>query len=694
MIARSGSFLLSCSLALAAVAAGEEPVRTPYQERVEVTAARLPGAEAPIEEVAANVTVLTREDIERTGARTIQEALAFESGVVVHDQTGNGVQTALDLRGFVGGTGTAVYLDGTRMNDPRNNAVALEEIPLDAVERIEIVRGPSSAVTGAGSQAGVIRITTRRGGTPSGKLSMARGTWDSRRDSIDAGGAVGRFDLFGSASLDKTDGFRTNAGGNLTRFAARAGADLGGDRRLAWTAGSSSLEFGNPGSLSRSEFEADPTQNVYNVLDFADNRTRHAVLDFIGPVAKDLSLSANVSWRRRSAETLSTGRAASVFGGFYLDDASTTWGSAVQVSHALRAEAFENRFAAGAEWQVGSSDTRGYFTSPADPGSWDPAFPSTDNRASERTIALYAQDDWKPAARWTVHAGLRFDRSDVRYDETLPDPTLADARRFDELSARAGATFAALPSLDVWGAYGEAFLAPTAEELFAFPGFGSNPELEAENARSYEAGFRARWAGSRLDVGLFETRTEDEIVYDPTPSPGNPFGMNVNAGRTRRLGVEASLRSRVSESFDTFVNATWIDATFRSGPSSGMRVPLVPRLRAGAGLDARLPAGFSVRLDAQYTSDQVLDNDDANAQPELPAYAVANARVGWSRAFRGLLSEGARGGITLFVEATNLFDRSYATRGIWAFDFSTFEQTVFFTPAPGRRWLLGADWTF
>lgn len=695
MIARHGLILLIFGHAASVTAA---PPSTPdpeaFQERVEVTASRLSGAEDPVDETAGSVTVLTRDDIARSGARTVQDVLAFEAGALLHDQTGNGLQTSLDLRGFVGGVGAAVYLDGSRLNDPRNNAVALEEVPLDAVERIEIVRGPSSAVTGAGSQAGLIRIVTRRGGTPSGSLSLARGTWNTGRSAFDAGGSVGRFDLFGSASTERTDGFRANAGGSQTRFAARAGADLGGGRRLGLTATSSSLDFGNPGSLSREEFEADPTQNPYNTLDAADNIARHALLDFVGPLTEDLTLSANLSWRRRDAETLTTGRSASVFGGFFLDDTSRTWGTAVQVSHAHRFTAAENRVTAGAEWQDGASDTLGYFTAPEDPGSWDPSAPSTDNRASARTVAVYVQDDWKPARRVALHGGLRFDRSDVRYEETLPDPTIRDSRRFDEVSARAGATFTVADAMDLWVGYGEAFLPPTAEQLFAFPGFGSNPTLEAETARSFEAGLRARWTGSRVDVALFHTRTEDEIVYDPTPLPGNPFGMNVNAGRTRRVGIEASLRSRLAAGLDGFANATWIEATFENGPSTGNRVPLVPRLRAAAGLDARLPGGFGLRVDATYTGSQVLDNDDANAEPELPAYTVVNARFAWSRRLRGLLSADARGGITLFLEATNLLDRTYATRGIQAFDFSTLQSTAFFTPAPGRRWLVGADWDF
>jgi len=120
-------------------------------------------------------------------------------------------------------------------------------------------------------------------------------------------------------------------------------------------------------------------------------------------------------------------------------------------------------------------------------------------------------------------------------------------------------------------------------------------------------------------------------------------------------------------------------------------VPLVPKQRFAAGIDAGLPAGFSLRADGLYVGDQVLDNDAANAQPELPAYTVVNLRLSWERAFSK--SAGSRAGrIGAFVEARNALDEIYATRGIFAFDFTTFTDAAFVTPAPGRRYLLGVSW--
>jgi outer membrane receptor protein involved in Fe transport len=98
----------------------------------------------------------------------------------------------------------------------------------------------------------------------------------------------------------------------------------------------------------------------------------------------------------------------------------------------------------------------------------------------------------------------------------------------------------------------------------------------------------------------------------------------------------------------------------------------------------------SLRVDGLRVGAQVLDNDDANAQPELPAYTVVGTRARFSLAEL----RGRSGGLSLHAGVENLFDEQYATRGIWAFDFSSGMDDAFFTPAPGRRWTAGAEWTF
>jgi iron complex outermembrane receptor protein len=677
--------LLLCALVAPAAAAEDAK----QEETVVVTAKRLPDGDAPKNEVPAHVTVITRETIEQSGARTVQDLLALEAGVLVYDQVGNDVQKTLDLRGFATGSGTAVFVDGARVNDPRNNGVSLEMVPIDAIDRIEITRGSVAALAGGGSEAGVVHILTHRSEQTEGSIEAAYGDNDTLRAAASIGGVLGPVDFFVSGAHDETDGFRENADGDQNRFAATVGHDFSESRRAFLTLSSSDLDFGNPGALTLAEFQADPSVSPFNSLDRTDDSLRQAALHYRGALAGDWSLAANVFFLDRDTESLTTGRAAPLFGGFFLDSEGTSWGSTLQASWGGRLGRFENSLAFGAEWREGDTDSLGFATPSTDLDAVDRSNPSSDNTTRRTTSAFFVQDAFKPAAKWSVTLGARHDRDETEYEERLPNPAVTGARSFSETSLRAGVAYQVSVPVGLYASYGEAFLAPTAEDLFAFPGFGSNPDLEPEDSRSYEAGLRADFGKTHVDLALFRIDVENEIVFDPTPIlPDDPFGRNVNAGETRRDGAELAARSHLASRLDGFATVTWMDATFRNGEAEGNRVPLVPELRASGGLSLALPAGFALQADVLYVGSQVLDNDDLNSQEELGAYAVVNGKVRWT--FRG--SSPKAHAFSAFAECRNLLDREYASRGIYAFDFSTFTNAVFVTPAPGRRLFAGLEW--
>jgi len=656
---------------------GSERPASLVTERVTVTASRLADGEAAEEQLPAHVTVIDREELAEGGYRTLQDLLLFESGVVVHDSVGNDIQKTLDLRGFTGG-GTKVFLNGAPINDPRNNSVSLEMIPPSALDNLQITRGAAAATVGGGSQAGVIQLETRRGEEGiEGVLSLERGEFDTGRYSGGIWGGTERFDYFLSGSLDDTDGFRENAGGDLQRFTGSFGIKLNHDRRLDLSLLSSKSALGNPGALTEAELADDPTQAPYNELDFFDQDHDQLSLNFTGTLTGSFSIAANLFYRDRTSESLTTGRAAASFGGFDLQTDEASLGSTLQVTHAFDGERFGNRLVMGVEWLDGDTDALGISTPAGDAGAIDPANVSSDNTTARTTSAIFIQDTWQVAPRLSLLAGARADRDELGYDERFPATDNAGERTFSEMSLRAGVNWSVSERHGIYASYGDSFLPPTVEQLYAFPTFGSNPELDPEDSASLEIGYRGRWSnGLRLDAAAFQIDTEDEIVFDPDSDLGL-FGANVNAGETRRRGVEAAFNAQATKRLSFFANLTLLDATFRNGEHRGNAVPLVPEEQLSAGLDARLPAGF------RHVGEQVLDNDDANEQQALDSYTVANLRLSWSL-----------NGLTFFTELLNLFDEQYATRGIYAFDFSTFQNDVFLAPAPGRRFLAGVEWRF
>src|SRR2546427_4355069 len=130
---------------------------------VVVTSTRLKDVEQEISRIPGKVIVITEEDIKELGAKTIQEILQYQSGVVLYDQLGNEFQSTVDLRGFNAQpvTATSVFVDGVRVNEPDFNTINFDLIPLESIERIEILPG-TATVFGRNALGGVINITTKR----------------------------------------------------------------------------------------------------------------------------------------------------------------------------------------------------------------------------------------------------------------------------------------------------------------------------------------------------------------------------------------------------------------------------------------------------------------------------------------------------------------------------------------------------
>src|SRR5437870_2400799 len=133
-----------------------------------VAPARLPALSLPLSEVPATVQVITGEELRQSGGLNLQESLTRLPGVTLHDEQGNAVQPGISLRGFQGTPvtgvpqGISVFLDGVRLNEPTAEEINFDLLPLDDIERVELIRGPG-AVFGRNTLGGVLNIVTRRG---------------------------------------------------------------------------------------------------------------------------------------------------------------------------------------------------------------------------------------------------------------------------------------------------------------------------------------------------------------------------------------------------------------------------------------------------------------------------------------------------------------------------------------------------
>ena len=573
-------------------------------------------------------TVVSAEQIRAAGIGNVNEAIRKLGGVHGR-QSANGTQDfSLDLRGFgeTGNQNMVILVDGIRLSENELSNALLSSVPIEMVERIEIVRGGSSVLYGEGATGGTIQIITKRGARQGlhGTVVGEAGTLGHRELRASATQGWDGFALDANVGWQRADNFRDNNEVRQRNFSG--GMQWASDQgRLGARLDLARQDSRLPGALTLEQFRADPRQTL-TPDDFGSIDTDRATL-FAERRFGNLELAAELSHREKTARAH--------FGGAFGDFDSEANSRVTQLSPRLRYlsshGALKNELVAGLDVARWSRDTDSSFG----------GFPSSDADATQKSRAIYLRDEIR-LGDWRVAAGARREH----FDQELADPLA-----FPALAAQAGRW------LNAWELQGSYALAPQAE-LFAKAGRSyrvanvdentvtpaANQVLQPQTSRDFEVGAALGDMERKLTVRLFRHRLKNEIFFDPTVGA---FGANANLDPTRRQGVEVEARVRLASAFALSANLQHVSAKFTDGPNAGREIALVPRNTAALRL-SWLPGGAqSADVGVQWVDAQRYGGDFSNTcSSRIPSYATLDARY----AVRA-------GAWELALSGTNLADR-------------------------------------
>lgn len=546
------------------------------------------------------LTVITREEIERSGQSSLVEVLRGKPGLDVVRSGGPGGQTSVFLRG-ANSQHTKVLLDGIPINDPSNATRGLDFSTLDVenIERIEILRGPQSLLYGSDAIGGVINIITRRGEGPmqvrSRHYGGSLGTW--RTGMSVSGGDERTYYSFGGSYL-ATDGISQASAdrGNTERDRFRNGTLSG---RFGWTPSDQvnvdyvfRYQDADAGIDNFDLFTGVPVDNIgrKNLLNSFYNRVQLQSLFLDGGIEQVVGFNV-ADYHRKDTDPepgvppLFKGQARQI--DYQLNFLLTEW----------------NTLSAGAQYYAENAAS-----------TFNP-------EESQYNRGVFLQDQWQIFENWFASVGVRFD------DHSRAGPA-------ETYRATSVYTFVAT-NTDLHGSIGTGFRAPAlAENLFAF----GNPNLRPERSKGWDFGITQRLLDNRLtvDATYFRNDFEDLIVFD-----FNTFSLE-NIGRARASGVEITGRWDVLEN-----TAVWANYTLTDTLDYSTNLPLVrrPRDKVTIGLDqyfwartARIGGEAMLVGDRLDTGQQVLDE-----------YAVINLNGSY---YFGPNTE-------LFARIDNVFNEKY-----------------------------------
>jgi iron complex outermembrane recepter protein len=631
----------------------------------------------------------------------LSESLGAVPGLQVQNRLNYAQDLQLSIRGFgarstFGVRGVRLYVDGIPATLPDGQGQT-SNIDIGSVDRVEVLRGPFSALYG-NSSGGVLQAFTASGeGAPRLSYSAAGGSFGTWRQSVQLSGSQGAVDYLLGASRFHTDGWREHSAARRDIANGKLGIALDNGDKLTIVLNSVRIDAQDPLGLTADQYALAPR----NAPLATQYDTRKTVEQTQVGLLYERRIDATQGLRlmvyggeRKTTQYQSIPPSAQqnpLHAGGVIDLSRQYGGVDVRWTAALQLADRSLDVVAGFAYDSLRERRRGYenyLGSAANPVLGVQGRLRRSERNEVWNLDPYAQATWRFADRWTLEAGVR--RSSVHFASN--DRYIVGANRDDSGTARYSKTlpvaslrYQATPDLALYGSIGRGFETPTLNELSYRSGgaSGLNFALRPSVNDSIELGAKARLAGGLLTAALFQTRTRDEIVTDTNVGGRATFQ---NAGRTRRNGFELGWQHETESHWRTQLAYTWLDATYRDAfcsPSpcaaantvpGGNRIPGIARQSLFASLGWVPPEGWRAGVEMRALG-RIQANDVNTAS--APGYAVAAL-------YAGYLKKWERWEFNAFARVDNLFDRRYVGSVI-----VNEGNARYYEPAPGRNWTVG-----
>ncbi|WP_454256314.1 TonB-dependent receptor family protein [Pseudomonas sp. Marseille-Q8238] len=617
------------------------------------------------------------------------EALNRVPGLVVQNRQNYAQDLQISSRGFgarsaFGVRGIKLITDGipTSTADGQGQAATFN---LDTAERIEVLRGPASALYGSNA-GGVIQLFSRDGqGAPTVGAQTLFGSDGLRRNRLNAEGGNDKAGFILDASRLDTDGYRDHSSARRDQTFAKLHLLPDDDSRLALIY--SSLEQNgtqDPLGQAWEAYKADPRSVNINALTYNTRKSiDHQQLGanyerHIGSGTLQVNAYAG---RRSVVQYQAIPRAAqnpASHNGGVIDFDRDFHGGSLRWLQPLGTV----DLVVGLDYDQSRDDRRGYENFSGNQLGVKGAL-RRDEIDTVTSLDPYAQATWK-LGDWTLQGGLRYSTVQIDVDDHyLNNGDESGKRRYEKATPTLSVGYAFTPELNGYISAGKGFETPTQGELAyaPSPATGFNYDLAPSTSTQYEIGLKALLGGNtRLNTALFQIDTDDEIVVSSNTGGRTTYQ---NAGRTQRRGFELGLQSQLSEQWSASLAYTYLqavyDSSFRAGNKiidSGNNLPGVPRTSLFAELNWQPREGMSTAIEGQYRSQVYVE--DSNSEKAAPAYAVFNWRARFEQNLGPWTTHQT-------LRLDNLFDRQYVGSVIVGDGNGRFYEA-----APGRSWYAGA----
>jgi outer membrane receptor for ferrienterochelin and colicins len=553
--------------------------------------------ESPVE-----VQLISAADIRRSGASDLAELLEREGGIHATRLAGRG--SSIEIQGL-SSEHVLILVDGRRMIGRINGAIDLTRLRVGAIERVEIIKGPSSALYGADALGGVVNVITRRGASePAAQLTVRVDSEANQDHLVDAGWRLGNLRGQSGASYLRIESFDLD-----DSTAATDGID--GESRAAFTEADWAVSDDFTLAMSGA-YNLDDSRRIDSGVAGRVGNTRKRIEDSRVGIAphlrfgRDSQFSSDLYYNRYFDQFLQRNAAD---GSVNLDE--ETLNELYVAAGQFETRIDSHRLVLGGETQFEELE--------AD---------RLDSDGERDRQSGYVQDEWTPAwndYRLTVVPGLRYDR---------------DSQFGDEVSEKLALRYATTDRLTLRAGYGRGFRAPDFKQLllrFDNPAVGyrvdGNPELQPERSVGFNLG--AVWQmnnAASFSLGGYHNRVDDLIeIIQIEEGPPIVFTYR-NIASARLTGIDAQAQLQLAEPLELRLGYGWLRSR---DDDTGEELSGRPTHRANASLLFK-QAHYNAQLRGVWIGERQFATDiDTGGAPSpagaSDAYALFDARAEWTR---------------------------------------------------------------
>jgi len=581
-----------------------------------------------------NIGVITRQEIAESGAQNVGEVLKDSLGVEVRRYGTLGAPTYVGLRGC-SAYQTLVMVDGRSVNSISDGIADLSQFPIDNVERIEVVRGPASALYGANALGGVVNIITKEASEEKVMVdvNLGLGSFGAQTGRLNFGTEHADVKAYFTISNNTSRGWRKNSAYDSHNFTGRLAYDAGKIGNFELRGGYHKAKLGLPGVnyeldpitweriLLNERYASDPTHSQ-------DDEKEYVVLEHsnIGENSK-LVLRAYGSNDERLDRNPAEPR----------DDLheNSTWGGEVQLDTLYG-------ITVGVDVHQDKYRQRDEINS--------------ETRINEQTLnnSIFAQEvlSFRPI---TMTTGIRYDHHSEYGGQINPSFSLVcQPREALKFSFNLGRGFRAPTFCDLYQPY-------TDYGIYQAQG---NTNLKPEKAWAYDFGFEHQLSNLLLSrVTLFRTNIKDLIEWAMNPPS---VWMPSNVAQAYSQGIEVEFLHEIVGGFSQSINYTYLHSAGRKeGEGKYEIAPYKPHNQANWRINYSHNSGLTIGLGAEYVGEQW--SGSGKTGDRLAEHLLFNLRI--AKKIRN---------VEVYISFDNIFDRKY--------------ETVFGYPMPGRTIMAGIFW--